>query len=315
MTRELSRKLRIDAAELRSRREFFQLGDDDLGRLAAHKDLAHQHTQAIVDDFYQLLLAHAETRRFFPDDNTLRRVKKLQSDYFLALFEGRCDEDYVEDRLRVGAAHERIGMDTKWYLGAYRRYLELLRERLFKHIDDPVEAEAAFRSAARLVFFDMSLAIETYIAAHADAIVRHQAAIRELSTPVISVYDGVLLLPIVGTVDSRRAEQIMEAVLTRVSSEQARVLILDIAGVAVVDTEVADHLIKTTAAVKLLGAQVVLTGITPEVARTVVQLGVDISSMHTKSRLSDGITLALAMLGKAIHDRGSHDQHGRDRDG
>jgi rsbT co-antagonist protein RsbR len=95
----------------------------------------------------------------------------------------------------------------------------------------------------------------------------------------------------------------MEAVLTRVSTEQARVLILDIAGVAVVDTEVADHLLKTTAAAKLLGADVVLTGITPEVARTVVQLGVDISSMHTKSRLADGIQLALAMLGKAIHQK------------
>jgi rsbT co-antagonist protein RsbR len=304
MTRELSRKLRIDPNELRSRREFFQLTDEDMKRLAAHRDLAAEHTQDIVEDFYQLLLGHAETRRFFPDDATLKRVKKLQSDYFLALFAGRCDDDYVEDRLRVGAAHERIGMDTKFYLGAYRRYLELLREKLFKHVDDPAEAEAAYRSAARLVFFDMSLAIETYIASHADAIRRHQAAIRELSTPVIGVYEGVLLLPIVGTVDSRRAEQIMEAVLTRVSAEQARVLILDIAGVGVVDTEVADHLIKTTSAVKLLGAEVVLTGITPEVARTVVQLGVDISMMHTKSRLADGIELALSMLGKAIHERG-----------
>jgi rsbT co-antagonist protein RsbR len=303
MTRELSRKLRIDANELRARREFFQLRDEDLQRLASYRGLAVEHTQDIVENFYQLLLGHAETRRFFPDDATLKRVKKLQSDYFLALFAGRCDEDYVEDRLRVGAAHERIGMDTKWYLGAYRRYLELLRDKLFGVIEDPAAAEAAYLSALRLVFFDMSLAIETYIASHADAIRRHQAAIRELSTPVISVYEGVLLLPIVGTVDSRRAEQIMEAVLTRVSTEQARVLILDIAGVAVVDTEVADHLLKTTAAAKLLGADVVLTGITPEVARTVVQLGVDISSMHTKSRLADGIQLALAMLGKAIHQK------------
>lgn len=297
---DYSRKLRIDGNELKSRRAFFELSDEDLARLASHRPLAEAHTQEIVEGFYQLILGHADTRRFFPDDATLRRVKKLQSDYFLALFEGRCDEGYVEDRLRVGAAHERIGLDTKWYLGAYRRYLQLLRERLFSSISDPGDAERAYQSALRLVFFDMSLAIETYIASHIDTIRRHQAAIRELSTPVITVHHGVLLLPIVGTVDSRRAEQIMETVLTKVSDQEAHVLILDIAGVAVVDTEVADHLLKTAAAVKLLGAEVVLTGISPEVARTIVQLGVDISSMHTKARLADGIVLALRLIGKSV---------------
>src|SRR5690606_10878185 len=156
-----------------------------------------------------------------------------------------------------------------------RRFLALLREALRNHLPAD-EHRAAFDSVERLVFFDMSLAIDTYIASNLETIRRHQEAVRELSTPVIKVHDQILLLPLIGTVDSQRAGQIMETVLLRVSDEQARVIILDIAGVAVVDTDVAEHLLKTTEAVRLLGAQTVLTGISAQVARTIVQLGVDI---------------------------------------
>mgnify|MGYP005853606677 CR=1 FL=1 len=297
--------LRLDEAELRSRRAFFQIADEDLARLAALRPLAEKYTKGIVDDFYDLMLSHHETRRFFPDEATVRRVKRTQADYFLGLFSGRLDMAYVEDRLRVGAAHERIGLAPKWYLGAYRRYLELIPKHLAHDIQDPAELHAAYMSVHKIVFFDVSLAIDTYIAANLDTLGRHQAAIRELSTPVIQVYDRVLLLPLVGALDSHRAHQVMETVLQRIVESQARCIIIDIAGVPVVDTRVADHLLKTTAAVRLLGAQTILTGITAQDTRTMVQLGVEISTMHTVSRLSDGIELALRMVGKEICDAGS----------
>jgi rsbT co-antagonist protein RsbR len=96
----------------------------------------------------------------------------------------------------------------------------------------------------------------------------------------------------------------MESVLIRIVEEQAKCIIIDIAGVPVVDTKVADSLVKTTAAVHLLGAKTILTGITAQVARTIVQLGVDISTMETRARLADGIELALGLVGKRItaHD-------------
>ena len=297
--------LNLDEAEIASRRAFFALTDEDLARLASLRPLAEKILDAIVEDFYGLLLSHPETRKFFPDEATVRRVKRTQREYFMGLFAGRCDIAYVEDRLRVGAVHERIGMPPKWYLGAYRQYLQLIHQRFYAEITDPAEAGAAFISVQRIVFFDVALAIDTYIAANLEALGRHQAAIRELSTPVIRVYDRVLLLPLVGAVDSHRAHQIMESVLLNVVETQARCIIIDIAGVPVVDTRVADHLLKTTAAVRLLGAQTVLTGITAQVARTVVQLGVDVSSMHTVSRLSDGIELALGMVGKTIASKGA----------
>jgi len=298
--RSLSETLKFDARELSSRRSFFQLTDEDLVRLRELRPFAERHMDDVVEDFYRHLLGHAEARRFFPDEETIRRVKRLQREYFLQLFDGVCDLKYVENRLRVGAAHERIGMAPRWYIGAYRNYLAILLDRITADVKDPLEAKSAYQSILRLVAFDMSLAIDAYIAANIETLGRHQAAIRELSTPVIKVHEQVLLLPLVGAIDSERAQQIMETVLLRVIAEKARVIIIDIAGVPVVDTRVADHLLKTTAAVRLVGGKVILTGISAQVARTIVQLGVDISTMYTVAELSEGIELALGFVGKQI---------------
>ncbi len=298
--RRYMKVLKLDEAEVQSRRAFFELTDGDLERLAELRPFAEKHTDKIVEDFYKLLLSHPETKKFFPDEATVRRVKRSQRDYFLGLFAGKCDLAYVEDRLRVGIAHERIGLSTKWYLGAYRKYMQLICENLFEEGRDPVQVRQAFECIQKIVYFDIALASDTYLAAKIETIERHQAAIRELSTPVIRMHDRILLLPLVGTIDSHRANQVMDSVLLKVSEAQAKVIIIDIAGVPVVDTKVADSLVKTTAAVRLLGAETILTGITAQVARTIVQLGVDISTMHTLSRLAEGIELALSRVGKSI---------------
>jgi rsbT co-antagonist protein RsbR len=301
--REYMKKLRLDEAELASRRSYFDITDADLGRLAALRGFAEKRTDPIVEEFYRHILGHGDSRKFFPDDATVRRVKALQRQYFLGLFTGVLDLKYVEDRLRVGAAHEHIGMPPKFYLGSYAHYLRLVRAHLVEEFGAGADETASYGSIEKLVYFDMALAMDTYILAGLEDLRRHQAAIRELSTPVIRVFQQVLLLPLVGAVDTQRAQQIMETVLLRVIQEQAKVIIIDIAGVLVVDTKVADHLLKTTAAVRLLGAETIITGIRAEVARTIVQLGVDTSSMPTRSRLAEGIELALNIIGKTITDR------------
>ena len=293
--------LKLDEDELQTRLAFFELRDEDFQRLASLRGFADRWTHEITEGLYELIMGQPESRAFFPDQATLNRVKKLQNSYFVGLFSAKYDLNYVRDRLRVGSAHERIGMPPKLYLGAYRRYLALINARLLDHFKDNLdEAHKAIASVQKIIFFDMALAIDTYIAAYLETMTRHQAAIRELSTPVIKVYERILLLPIVGTVDTQRAHQIMETVLVQVVEQQAKVMILDIAGVPVVDTRVADHILKTTAAVQLLGAQTILTGISASVARTVVQLGVEITRMHTRAKLSEGIELALSIVGKKI---------------
>ena len=299
-------KLHLDETELQSRRAFFEITADDLKRLAGLHAFAEKHTDEIVEDLYELILGHPEAKKQFTDHATLVHVKRAQRDYFVGLFAGRCDLAYAEDRLRIGIAHERVGVPPKWYLGAYARYLRSIFDRLATELADPDQARATYKSIEKLVAFDMALAMDTYMAAQLDALARHQAAIRELSTPVIRLYPRVLLLPLIGTIDTHRADQLMEAVLLKIVDEQAHVIIIDIAGVPVVDTKVADHLLKTTEAVRLLGAQTILSGISPTIAKTIVNLGMNISAMHTKSRLADALELAFEIVGKRVMPLAKH---------
>lgn len=132
---------------------------------------------------------------------------------------------------------------------------------------------------------------------------RLRAAIQELSTPIIPVYNGVLVVPLIGRVDSARAQSLTEALLEAIAREQAEMVLLDITGVAVVDTSVANHLMQTARAAGLLGSQVVLVGISAEVAQTLVQLGLDLGQLVTLSNLQNGLEYALAQQGLAITDR------------
>ncbi|MBC8074526.1 MAG: PAS domain-containing protein [Chloroflexales bacterium] len=140
---------------------------------------------------------------------------------------------------------------------------------------------------------DQKRAEHEQLALREEIIAGQQSALRELSTPLIPIAKGVVAMPIVGAIDSRRAQQIMESLLEGISALQAETAILDITGVRVVDTQVAQALLQAAKAAELLGAQVVLTGIGAEVAQSLVQLGADMSSIVTRSNLQAGIAFAL----------------------
>ncbi len=133
-----------------------------------------------------------------------------------------------------------------------------------------------------------------------EVIEAQRQALRELSTPIVPVLEEVLVLPLVGSIDTRRAQQVMETLLDAIGGHQAEVVIIDITGVPVVDTGVANHLLQVTRAAALLGAECVLVGISPDVAQTIVSLGVDLSGIATKADLQAGIEHALEKTGKRI---------------
>ena len=126
--------------------------------------------------------------------------------------------------------------------------------------------------------------------------------IREISTPAIKLWDGVVILPVVGVIDSLRAQQMMNAMLAKIMETSAKVIILDIQGVVAVDTAVANHLIKITKATKLMGCKCIISGISPAVAQTIVQLGVDLGDVNTNSTLSDALKEAFIMLKIVVSD-------------
>jgi len=142
--------------------------------------------------------------------------------------------------------------------------------------------------------------VENFIRWREEIIRQQRADMLELSTPVIKVWDKILTLPIIGTLDSRRAQMMMEALLQKVVETGSTIAILDITGVRTMDTLVANHLIKTVTAARLMGARCILTGVSPAIAQTMVQLGIDLTQITTRAQMSDGIKLALEMNGRTV---------------
>ena len=134
-------------------------------------------------------------------------------------------------------------------------------------------------------------------------IARQQEELLELSTPVVQLWEGILALPLIGTLDSARTQVVMESLLQKIVETGAAISIIDITGVPTVDTLVAQHLLKTVAAARLMGADCIISGIRPQIAQTIVHLGVDLTNVITKSTLADAFIVALQKSGSSISAR------------
>jgi rsbT co-antagonist protein RsbR len=142
--------------------------------------------------------------------------------------------------------------------------------------------------------------VRAYQKSREELISRQQQELLELSTPVVKLWEGVLALPMIGTLDSTRTQIVMESLLQEIVQQAAQIAIIDITGVPTVDTLVAQHLLKTVAAIRLMGADCIISGIRPQIAQTVVHLGIDLRGVTTKATLADALSLALKRSGFTI---------------
>jgi len=142
---------------------------------------------------------------------------------------------------------------------------------------------------------------EVYQKSREEVILRQQQDMLELSTPVVELWDGILALPLIGTLDSARTQVVMENLLEKIVQTGAGIAIVDITGVPTVDTLVAQHLLKTVAAARLMGADCIISGIRPQIAQTIVHLGVDLGSVITNASLADAFVVALQRTGATIN--------------
>lgn len=173
---------------------------------------------------------------------------------------------------------------------------EALVASLQQDIKDPVELYDQSMKVNKFVDGLGIRTFETFIKGREDVIFRQTNEITEISTPVIRVWDGILALPIIGTLDSSRTQVVMENLLQEVVESGSSIAILDISGVPTVDSLVAQHLIKTVSATRLMGAECIISGIRPEIAQTVVHLGIDLSTVITKATLSSALKEAFKIL-------------------
>jgi rsbT co-antagonist protein RsbR len=174
-----------------------------------------------------------------------------------------------------------------------------LREAVLTELAGTGDADDRFdaaREAARIVDELALGSFDSFLSGREEVISEQGAQLLELSTPVVRVWDRVVAAPLVGTLDSARAQVVMESLLQAISDDRALVAILDITGVPTVDTLVAQHLLKTVAATRLMGADCIVSGIAPQTAQTMVQLGIDLSEVTTRASLADALALAIARV-------------------
>ena len=179
-----------------------------------------------------------------------------------------------------------------------------LKQPLFNALRKEISnADEFFRdvTSVTLLLDKLSLlTVESFIATREELIARQQQELLELSTPVVKLWDGVLALPIIGTLDSARTQVVMENLLQTVVATNSKFAIIDITGVPTVDTLVAQHLLKTITAARLMGAECIISGVRPQIAQTIVHLGIDLSQVITKAKLSDAFALALQRSGRTV---------------
>jgi rsbT co-antagonist protein RsbR len=298
---ELADAIGLGSDELARRKRFLEFDDDDVQRLEGMYDLTHEHVDAVIEAFYEHLLSFPETASFFRDPRLLEHVKGRQKDYFIRLTQGDYDEDYLAERLQLGSIHERIGLPVRSFLGMYAFYLRQIAALLVKeHPGDPERAFETFHSLTKLLFLDIGLGVDMYTHQRERTIAVQQEAIRELSTPVLTLRDRLLVLPIIGILDTLRAQQLTEGLLRSIRESRAKVVILDVTGVPAVDSAVANHLLQTVEASRLMGAQVIVTGLSASVAQSLVTLGVDLTKLNAVGDLRGGIEVANEIMGYRV---------------
>jgi rsbT co-antagonist protein RsbR len=266
--------------------------------------------QQLLDTWFRYQASNNSRRADLIKDTDLRR----ESSEFLAAFRQGIEGGDLQDidgptwapmrelLAETSRSHARQGF-TPAETGTF---VLSLKQPLFDEIQKRVGKNGAEALGAELwqttVLLDKLalLTTEHYQKGREEIINRQQRELLELSTPVVKLWEGILALPLIGTLDSERTQIVMEGLLQQIVQTGAAIAIIDITGVPTVDTLVAQHLLKTVAAGRLMGADCIISGIRPQIAATIVHLGVDLSAVTTKASLADAFALALSRLGMTV---------------
>jgi rsbT co-antagonist protein RsbR len=286
-----------DTSRLTMLLELYDISEDDIRQIRSFGDIIVPQLDEFVRRFYDWLKKQPEFDEFFPDEETVTYVQKMSHGYWEQFFKDDLDEEYLKKRHQVGETHARIGLPLTIYFAAMHQSLKLFTEDFY---DDSLPLEdylAVVRAVTKLVHLDTGLVVETYSLITSEAMAAQSRSLMEMSTPVTQIWEGVLFLPIVGIVDSKRAQEIMNATLAKIAQTQSRAFIMDISGVAVVDTAVANYLIKVTKATRLMGCECTISGVSPAIAQTIVELGIDVGKVKTTATMQDALVDAFQRLG------------------
>jgi rsbT co-antagonist protein RsbR len=289
--------MNLEREQIDQRKAWLGLDDSEAALIRQIHELVGPDLDTIIDDLARDLVVegngHAPLQH---------RARQLLRDYFGALTNpDGFGDPFVEQRLAmVDALQEHVSPDVSWYLAAYFFYLQEVAKRLREAPGGAGDMQQLGRALAKVIFLDLGLAIDAHVFEHNRTIRAQQRQIEQLSTPVLQLREGLLIMPVVGILDARRAQQLTEQLLEAIRARRGKVVVLDITGVAVVDSRVANHLIQTVDAARLMGATAIVTGVSPEVAQTLVGLGIDLGNVTTVGDLQGGVDEADRLLGLRV---------------
>lgn len=278
--------------------EKFDLTPADLGRVRAAASFMKRGLDEHVEAFYEWMSRLPEFSVFFDSNpGTLERVKRLQKAHWSSFLDANLDAAWFAARRHIGAVHAHIDLPNDIYFAAMSKSGKLLVDRLRGARDEVAESEATADALMKLVFLDAFLVIDEISRINREKISASTKALLEMSTPVTPIWEGILLLPLVGILDSVRTQDIMDKTLGKIAETRARVFVMDISGVSAMDTAVANQLMKITKATQLMGCETIVSGLSPAIARTLVELGVSVGEVRTTATLRDSFELALKAVG------------------
>ncbi|NHQ85555.1 STAS domain-containing protein [Iodobacter sp. HSC-16F04] len=250
-----------------------------------------------ITHFYEWMRELPEYQTLFANDEVKKRAQNAQLTYWKTFFAGHLDDSYMEDRRRLGETHARIGLSLPSYFAGMNYSFVLFTKKLYDGGLFSEEYGKAVAAITKLLHLDTTIVVETYSRLINERINEQSRALMEMSTPVTMIWQDILMLPVVGIIDSKRAQDIMAAILLKIAETRSRVFIMDISGVAIVDSGVANHLIKITKATRLMGCTSLISGVSPSIAQTIVHLGIDIEGMTTHATLRDALEQAFKSVG------------------
>lgn len=280
--------------------QMHDLGPDDLAAVRQLGACVLPRLEEYGDIFYRWIAKLPEYEVVFTSPEITAHARAEQLQYWRRSFAAEIDERYVAERRHVGATHARIGLSLPSYFAAMNYSFVLLSSTLYDNQLSAKDYLVALSAFTKLLHFDTTIVAETYSRLINERIAKQSQALMEMSTPVTQIWEDILMLPVVGIIDSRRAQDLMLTVLQRIGQTRAKVFIMDISGVAVVDSGVANHLIKITKSTGLMGCTSLVSGISPEIAQTMVNLGFDVAQISTTATLHDALEHAFRLIGRRV---------------
>jgi len=294
----LSQEMGLTEQAVERRKRISGLEPADLERISSIKNLVLAHTEEYTSVFFDHLSSLDEGRMVLANRALAERARQLKREHLAAMVQADYGTGYVTQRLELALLYSKAGLDLRVFLAAFHYLLKSIGSTVMKHFEaEPVVGFEAFMSLKKVAFFDIGIIVDALVFERERVIRQQQEAIRELSTPVLQIRERLLLLPIIGVIDTHRARLITESLLKAIRANRAKVVVMDITGVATIDSKVANHVIQTVTAARLMGATVIVTGLSAEVAQSLVVLGIDLAKLNTVGDLQGGLEEAEFLLG------------------